>query len=69
MMQLKRAASVLERYANENIKQSQKGFGDFMYHAELLRNGHLDIHKQDMSRVDRRYKKKLETLISPYLKK
>ena len=69
MIKLKRAASILENYANENIKQSQKGFGDFMYHAELLRNGHLDIHKQDMRRVDRRYKKKLEALVSPYIKK
>ena len=68
-MNLKRAASILENYANENIKQNQKGFGDFMYHAELLRNGHLDVHKTDLPKVDRRYKKKLEMLISPHLKK
>jgi hypothetical protein len=68
-MNLKRAASILENYANENIKENQKGFGDFMYHAELLRNGHLDVHKIDLPKVDRRYKKKLEMLISPHLKK
>jgi hypothetical protein len=68
-MNLKRAASILENYANENIKENQKGFGDFMYHAELLRNGHLDVHKTDLPKVDRRYKKKLEMLISPHLKK
>ena len=68
-MNLKRAAIVLENYANENIKQNQKGFGDFMYHAELLRNGHLDVHRSDLPKVDKRYKKKLETLISPHLKK
>jgi hypothetical protein len=66
---LKRAASILENYANENIRQSQKGFGDFMYHAELLRNGHLDVHKSDLSKVDKRYRAKLEMLISPHLKK
>ena len=68
-MNPKKAASILENYANENIKQNQKGFGDFMYHAELLRNGHLDVHRSDLPKVDRRYKKKLETLISPHLKK
>ena len=68
-MNLKRAASILENYANENIRQSQKGFGDFMYHAELLRNGHLDVHKSDLSKVDKRYRAKLEMLISPHLKK
>ena len=55
-MNLKKAASILENYANENIKQNQKGFGDFMYHAELLRNGHLDVHRSDLPKVDRRYK-------------
>ena len=68
-MNLKRAASILENYANENIKENQKGFGDFMYHAELLRNGHLDVHKTDLPKVDRLYKKKLEMLIYPHLKK
>ena len=68
-MNLKRAASILENYANENIRQSQKGFGDFMYHAELLRNGHVDVHKSDLSKVDKRYRAKLEMLISPHLKK
>lgn len=67
-MNLKRAATVLERYANENIRQNQKGFGDFMYHAELLRNGHLDTHKTDLSKVDKRYREKLKTLIAPHLK-
>lgn len=68
-MNLKKAASILENYANENIKQSQKGFGDFMYHAELLRNGHIDVHKNDLPKVDKRYRTKLETLISIHLKK
>lgn len=67
-MNLKRAASILENYANESIKQNQKGFGDFMYHAELLRNGHVDIHKKDLPKVDKRYRAKLETLISTHLK-
>lgn len=68
-MNLKRAASILENYANANIRQNQKGFGDFMYHAELLRNGHLDVHKSDMSKVDKRYREKMKTLIEPHLKK
>jgi hypothetical protein len=66
---LKKAATLLENYANANIRQNQKGFGDFMYHAELLRNGHLDVHKSDLPKVDKRYRAKLETLISTHLKK
>lgn len=67
-MNLRRAATILENYANANIRQNQKGFGDFMYHAELLRNGHVDVHKKDLSKVDKRYREKLKTLISPHLK-
>lgn len=68
-MNLKKAASILENYANENIRENQKGFGDFMYHAELLRNGHLDVHKSDFNKVDKRYRAKMKTLIDPHLKK
>jgi hypothetical protein len=33
----KAAATAIERYARQNISESNKAFGEFMYHAELLR--------------------------------
>ena len=40
-------ADALEDYANKNISEREPGFGDFMYHAELIRKGHKDIHNLD----------------------
>ena len=50
------AAQVLEDYANQNISQDLEAFGQFMYHAELLRNDHLDIYLLDLHRVDQPYR-------------
>jgi hypothetical protein len=41
-------ARALERYARRNIPERNKAYGEFMYHAELLRKGHLEIHQQDL---------------------
>ena len=50
------AAQVLEDYANQNISEDLEAFGQFMYHAELLRNDHLDIYLLDLHRVDQPYR-------------
>ena len=50
------AAQVLEDYANQNISQDLEAFGQFMYHAELLRNDHLDIYLLDLHRVEQPYR-------------
>ena len=50
------AAQVLEDYANENISEDLEAFGQFMYHAELLRNDHLDIYLLDLHRVEQPYR-------------
>ena len=50
------AAQVIENYANENISEDLEAFGQFMYHAELLRNDHLDIYLLDLHRVDEPYR-------------
>ena len=50
------AAQVLEDYANQNISEDLEAFGQFMYHAELLRNDHLDIYLLDLHRVDEPYR-------------
>ena len=50
------AAQVLENYANENISEELEAFGQFMYHAELLRNDHLDVYLIDLHQVDQPYR-------------
>ena len=50
------AAQVIEDYANQNISEDLEAFGQFMYHAELLRNDHLDIYLLDLHRVDEPYR-------------
>jgi len=49
-------AQALENYANSNISQELEAFGQFMYHAELLRNDHLDIYLLDLHMVDQPYR-------------
>jgi len=56
------AAQVLEDYANQNISEELEAFGQFMYHAELLRNDHLDIYLLDLHRVDQPYRDILVTV-------
>ena len=50
------AAQVIENYANENISEDLEAFGQFMYHAELLRNDHLDVYLLDLHLVDQPYR-------------
>ena len=49
-------AQYLEDYANQNISESLEAFGQFMYHAELLRNCHLDIYLLDLHMVEQPYR-------------
>ena len=56
------AAQVLEDYANQNISEELEAFGQFMYHAELLRNDHLDIYLLDLHRVEQPYRDILVTV-------
>ena len=50
------AAQMIEDYANQNISESLDAFGQFMYHAQLLRNCHLDIYLIDLHMVDQPYR-------------
>jgi len=49
-------AQVLEDYANNNISEDIEAFGQFMYHAELLRNDHLDVYLFDLHMVEQPYR-------------
>lgn len=50
------AAQIIEDYANENIDESIDAFGQFMYHAQLLRNCHLDTYLVDLHMVAQPYR-------------
>jgi hypothetical protein len=56
MVMLQAAAQTIENYANENISESLDAFGQFMYHAQLLRNNHLDTYLLDLHLVEQPYR-------------
>lgn len=58
------AAQMLEDYANEYISEELEAFGQFMYHAQLLRNGHLDVYLLDLHLVEQPYRDVLVTVFS-----
>lgn len=63
-MLLNAAAQMLEDYARENIAEEADAFGQFMYHAQLLRNNHLDTYLLDLYLVDQPYRDVLVMVFS-----
>lgn len=63
-MLLNAAAQMVEDYANENISQELDAFGQFMYHAQLLRNNHLDVYLMDLYQVEQPYRDILVMIFS-----
>jgi hypothetical protein len=63
-MLLMAAAQMIEDYANENISESLDAFGQFMYHAQLLRNNHLDVYLLDLHLVAEPYRDILVMIFS-----
>jgi hypothetical protein len=57
-------AQAVEDYANDNIPETVNAFGQFMYHAELLRNGHVDIYLVDLPQVEQPYRDILVEIVS-----
>jgi hypothetical protein len=57
-------AQAIEDYANQNIPEEVEAFGQFMYHAELLRNGHIDIYLTDLPDVEQPYRDILVEIVS-----
>jgi len=53
----------IELFARQYIPESDDAFGKFMYHAELIKNGHYDIHMQDMDKVAEPYRAILHNMI------
>jgi hypothetical protein len=58
----KAAASAIERYARANIAERNDAYGQFMYHAELLRRGHTTIHQRDLATLPRKYREIIQQL-------
>lgn len=60
----KALGTAIERYARQNIPESSKAFGEFMYHAELLRKGHITIHRKDLASLSPKYRQIISDLTS-----
>ena len=56
----------LEDYANQNISEELEAFGQFMYHAELLRMDHLDVYLVDLHMVEQPYRDMLINVFSNF---
>lgn len=54
----------IENYARKNIPERQKEYGEFMYHAELIKRGHWDIHYQDLETMKPKYQEIIMDLCS-----
>ena len=61
---LNAAADTLEEYAREYISEEDEAFGQFMYHAQLLRNNHLDTYLMDLHLVAQPYRDVLVMVFS-----
>lgn len=57
-------AQAIEDYANQSIPESTEAFGQFMYHAQLLRNNHLDTYLIDLHLVSDSYREILVNIFS-----
>jgi hypothetical protein len=53
----------IELFARKYIPEYDDAFGKFMYHAELVKNGHYDIHMQDIEMVAEPYRTILQNMI------
>ena len=53
----------IELFARKYIPEYDDAFGKFMYHAELIKNGHYDVHMQDMEMVAEPYRTILQNMI------
>lgn len=53
----------IELFARKYIPESDDAFGKFMYHAELIKNGHYDTHQMDIGMVGEPYRSILLEMI------
>jgi hypothetical protein len=53
----------IELFARHYIPEQEDAFGKFMYHAELVKNGHLDVSEKDRSQIVEPYYSILSKII------
>ena len=53
----------IELFARKYIPEFEDAFGKFMYHAELIKNGHYDVHQMDIGMVQEPYRSILIQMI------
>ena len=53
----------IELFARKFIPESEDAFGKFMYHAELIKNGHYEIHQMDVNMVQEPFRSILIQMI------
>lgn len=53
----------IDLFARKYIPESDDAFGKFMYHAELIKNGHFDVHQQDLNMIQEPYRSILLQII------
>lgn len=58
------AGMAVEQYARQNISETSEAYGQFMYHAQLLRNNHLDTYLVDLHLVAQPYRDILVEIFS-----
>lgn len=58
-----KTASAIEKYARDNIPQRNDAYGQFMYHAELLRRGHVAVHRKDLKTLPIKYQAIIKELM------
>ena len=58
------AGMAVEQYARQNIPETSEAYGQFMYHAQLLRNNHLDTYLVDLHLVAQPYRDILVEIFS-----
>lgn len=51
----KKIGMAIENYARENIDEQMDEYGEFMYHAELIKRGHWDVHYEDLKTMNEEY--------------
>jgi hypothetical protein len=61
---LNAAAQMIEDYARESISENLDAYEQFIYHAQLLRNNHLDVYLMDLYLVDQPYRDYLVLVFS-----
>jgi len=54
----------IERYADSSIPRSEDAYGKFMYFAELIKNGNIEVYRKDLGLLDTRYRAIIEDIVS-----